>query len=645
MQVWRGPSALYGLRRHHSLPSPHAAAGRWSTVVRSLGQGLGFISATSRRFLAGLAAASPWPRPNSRVLLGNRLPKQLPWIRIRSIQASSRSHRLPTSHRPPIENAESFVPTRKQLLSAVPNFWPRFRLRLRLFLMGRIRPWKMDDILAMFSWIFVGNTVFILAGTTTFVSLFVFAINSLQFQEYFAKKISDYLTHETGFNITFESAIAPNWRDGTLGLKNVEVLCTGDSYLGLVNSQRKEKGLGPITRDEMDLNWTYWDLTIRSVDVTLSLWRLIEGRGLVKECTMKGVRGVVDRRHIWWDPNWVPSCREPQPNDFELDKFVIEDLLVTVHNPNFRPYQISVFNAELPLFRKQWLLYDMFCADSIVGTFDNCLFSVHKPQQHDVPEEDERGVKWAKMSHLKMNGLPIAHMNMGATGPFGWITNGTVDIDLHILIPQLLEDDIVELIQEEINEIKSLTIDKIEEAILVYPHEREEDLLIRRGLVQQSAPQPKQSPAMEEPAEPPSMLMFWEVKLNDLKASVPLSSPHISYMNNALIRPIVAYMNNNRTTVPIAFSAKMDLTKFDGAWDVYAAGMVDVLAEEVGKAFTALVENEHERSRRIRQVGLWSIQSVTKNLMTVMDYARGMKGWSDYSNTNPWYAGNPVRYL
>ncbi|KAJ1554040.1 Mitochondrial distribution and morphology protein 31, mitochondrial precursor [Nowakowskiella sp. JEL0078] len=403
--------------------------------------------------------------------------------------------------------------------------------------------------------------------------------------KFVAKKIGDFLTRETGFTILFESAIVPNWREGTIRLRNVSLLCTGDSYKALLDTLRAEKKLPALTSEEYNRNWTYWDVTIQSVDVTLSLWRWIEGRGLVKECSMKGVRGVVDRSHILNDPDWQPSRRFPLPGDFDLDKFVVEDLLFTIQQPNeFRPYSFSVFSSELNKFRKQWLLYDLICAESIVGMFDNCLFSVHKPQHDAVIEEgSDLSDGWFKMSHLKINGVPIDHFNAGIEGPFGWIRRGTMDIDLHVRIPQNSNDDL----NAKIREIR------------------------------------------------PSLLMLCDVRLNNLKATIPLVNPHISYLNNAMIRPVVAYMNANRISIPITFGAEIDMGNFDGAWDVYAAGMVDVFSEQVGMALTQLVEDERERTRRIKRVGLWSIQTATKNLMTVLDYARGTRGWEQFTSALP----------
>jgi distribution and morphology protein 31 len=36
-----------------------------------------------------------------------------------------------------------------------------------------------------------------------------------------------------------------------------------------------------------------FDLNVDSIDVTLSLWRWLDGKGLVKDAVIKGVRGVL----------------------------------------------------------------------------------------------------------------------------------------------------------------------------------------------------------------------------------------------------------------------------------------------------------------------------------------------------------------
>jgi hypothetical protein len=71
---------------------------------------------------------------------------------------------------------------RAKLLSAAPTFLERLKIRFKLLLMRQIRPWRVDDFIAMFSWAFIANIAFVLLGTTTFFSLVLAAANSLQFQ-------------------------------------------------------------------------------------------------------------------------------------------------------------------------------------------------------------------------------------------------------------------------------------------------------------------------------------------------------------------------------------------------------------------------------------------------------------------------------
>jgi distribution and morphology protein 31 len=69
----------------------------------------------------------------------------------------------------------------------------------------------------------------------------------------------------------------------------------------------------------------------------------------------------------------------------------LDDILVTMHQPNHRPFTISIFNASVNNFRKQWLLYDLLSeADSIVGMYDGCLFSLHRPQMVDGHTRDDK---------------------------------------------------------------------------------------------------------------------------------------------------------------------------------------------------------------------------------------------------------------
>lgn len=110
-----------------------------------------------------------------------------------------------------------------------------------------------------------------------------------------------------------------------------------------------------------------------------------------------------DRRSIYWDPDnpLDPASfrHSAQSGDFELKFLQLEDVLITVYQPgNFRPYTASIFRADLRCLRKQWLFYDFLSAENIVGQFDNCLFSLHKPQSIGrTTEMDLKDGEWARM--------------------------------------------------------------------------------------------------------------------------------------------------------------------------------------------------------------------------------------------------------
>jgi distribution and morphology protein 31 len=131
---------------------------------------------------------------------------------------------------------------RQAIINNEHNFLARQRLRIRLLFMGQIRPMKIDDVMALVSWTIVGHIGFVLAGTTTAVSIMLFFVNSFSFEEFIAEKVCEKLTALTGYNIFFESAIVPRWRDGTIRLQNVGVVCNGDTWMKLKKQEAEKEG-------------------------------------------------------------------------------------------------------------------------------------------------------------------------------------------------------------------------------------------------------------------------------------------------------------------------------------------------------------------------------------------------------------------
>lgn len=187
------------------------------------------------------------------------------------------------------------------------------------------------------------------------------------------------LTTETGFKVTFESAILPKWSKGVIRLQNVSFVCNNETWIALLKETNPN-----LIESNVDVNWTYWNINVKHVDVQLSVWQWLDGRGFLTELKLKGVTGDVQRSHIDWAEQWIPTLRNARIGDFELSKFVIEDMSLNVHNKGMEKFNLSVFYGECKRLRLQWLLVDLMGAESIVGKLDECLFSVHKP--HDFTE-------------------------------------------------------------------------------------------------------------------------------------------------------------------------------------------------------------------------------------------------------------------
>src|SRR5690606_28364086 len=91
-----------------------------------------------------------------------------------------------------------------------------------------------------------------------------------------------------------------------------------------------------------------------------------------------------------------------------------------------------------------------------------------------------------------------------------------------------------------------------------------------------SATTPLSSLPLWEPAQriPDQVVLDLSVVLDDVRAAVPIFTSDLSYVNNALIRPIVAYINSRRTMIPIRCRVQKKIGDFDGSWTLYDSGLM-----------------------------------------------------------------------
>ncbi|KAK8050351.1 hypothetical protein PG994_012081 [Apiospora phragmitis] len=454
-------------------------------------------------------------------------------------------------------------PTREELLTAANGFWQRMKVRLKWASIRSMRPWNTDEWGAFLSFFLFGHLVWILLGTTTFVSLIIFSINTVFAQETLAKKIGDYLTQSAGVNVVFENAIVPRWKDGVISFRNVFVSRRPGQIKSTVSKGSSASAAavaaerGKVVLEEDDGNYTQFDITINTVNVTLSFVKWWNGKGLLKDVEVKGVRGVVDRTHVHWS------------------------------SANIDPYHTGM-NISLVTLR------------STFSDWRICLLPSTSQAGFDLIRGDE--------------------------GPFGWIYEGNVDIVADVMFPA--DDD------ESLTKVVTEFYDRLEEAVTSnrYLHlldsntrRNKEDEIIQDPSVSEASNVPDEAnpeaipsiPASEEPSAmsiltpasgpPRYLVMDLRIHLNDVKATVPVFTSHLSYVNQALVRPIVAYINAKRAYIPIGCRIVKRSTDFDGSWTVFDCGLMNDVSAEVYSAFAHDVEDQQSRVRRLKKVGFWTL--------------------------------------
>jgi len=410
----------------------------------------------------------------------------------------------------------------------------------------------------------------------------------------------------------------------------------GSSNAAAEEAAARQAVLDAALAEEDDGNYTQFDVTIDTVNVTLSFLKWWNGKGLLKDVEVKGVRGVVDRTSVRWssdDEDPLSFRHEHNPGDFELDYFKLEDLLVTIHQPDgFRPFPVSIFSCELPQLRKQWLFYDFLSASHMSGSYDGSLFTFHPRQIHGMSSSnshrhDEVGTPsaWKKFSRVRIDGLKIDHLNRGVEGPFGWIYEGNVDIVADIMFPADAEEGIGKVVAEFYDKMEEAVTSNRYLRILDINSDHSQDHSSEATNDTNTNPQLSQEPVdpkhgshlgLFPPEDAPSYLvMDMRIHLNDVRAAVPLFNNHISYVNQALVRPIVAYINAKRTYIPINCRIVKRATDFDGSWTVYDCGLLDDTSAEVYSAFARNVEDQQSRVRRFKRVGLWTVSLVVHALL------------------------------
>jgi mitochondrial distribution and morphology protein 31 len=166
----------------------------------------------------------------------------------------------------------------------------------------------------------------------------------------------------------------------------------------------------------------------------------------------------------------------------------------------------------------------------------------------------------------------IDHLKHDTTtgGPISWITSGKLDAVLDIKFSRDPHDDL------PFNAILGEIADAISTSLSATTNPLLEQIPGRRELAKPPLTAPERPLMVEDPAKfQPRVIIDMDLRFKDVKAAVPIFTNDLSYVNNALIRPIVAFV---KCVYPLfCYMFSLVETRFPAApiarWCLYIVGL------------------------------------------------------------------------
>lgn len=371
----------------------------------------------------------------------------------------------------PTTNLPSGPVTKSRLLEQASSLAARLWIHIKWPLKRNNRPFSLDDFSAFASWLVMGQVLWVILGTTTFVLVAMYLIdtldhfwNTIQGLDLAGKSTDEsllghiagrVLSHGLGARIVFEKGnVLPQLEDGMLKFKNVTILLAQSS-----------PRLAPLD----------YSARISSLNLSLSFKKWYEGKGLIYDMEIFGMHAKVARsdgsseneaistetytptfnslalsfsgHHDSYDlqndlneHKFEELTRLSSPtgfaflhSEYELAQVIIRDSFVEIHeNDDASAFKISIFNCDLPRLRGDRLLIDFFNANIVTGTVNNSMFTIHKHQAF----LDSDNIVTFKLDGIDMGSLSTANPKL----KFNWLVGGKAEIVADIRLPNFDTD-------------------------------------------------------------------------------------------------------------------------------------------------------------------------------------------------------------
>lgn len=341
---------------------------------------------------------------------------------------------------------------KQSLLADAKNFQERFKINLKWILIKNNRPFSLNEISIIASWLLLSQVLWLLLSTTTFISFYLFVVNSVFSQEYIHEKkmyekllkflLNDHKHSDRGLQISFSSddkaptvALSADWESNSILIKNLNVLDEG-----------------------LDL-----DLKFHHINLNVSLKNWLFGKGLISNVSVYGIRGSLNLSNFIELINSFQGDQKTE-NFLKISNFIeITDseifLKQSQSGPEAPKLRFSIYNLSLPRLRLNHFIPDVLSAKTFSGSINNSLFNLFKRQQRltAVIENNNRNqmttskFDYNDNSHgnyqtvaqqddpnyvttLRLNFININDLKFNDNCKFNWLKDGQVEILADVML-------------------------------------------------------------------------------------------------------------------------------------------------------------------------------------------------------------------
>ncbi|KOG96644.1 Mdm32p [Saccharomyces eubayanus] len=340
---------------------------------------------------------------------------------------------------------------KQTLLADARNFQQRFKINLKWILIKNNRPFSLNEISIIVSWLLLSQVLWLILSTTTFISFYLFVMNSAFSQEYIhEKKIYESLLKfllkghnrsDGGLQISFSDdkpstvALSPDWESNSITIKKLNV---------------KDEGL------DMDLKFHH-------INLTVSLKNWLFGKGMISNASIYGIRGTLNLSNFI---NLINSFQDDRKTENFLkssNNIEITDSEILLKQSRSSPetpmLKFAIYNLSLPRLRLNHFISDVLSAKTFSGSVNNSLFNLFKRQQkltaviensnkskmvtskfdftNNNHENDEKVTHQDDPNYittLRLNFINVNDLKFNGSSKFNWLKDGQVEILADIML-------------------------------------------------------------------------------------------------------------------------------------------------------------------------------------------------------------------